>query len=735
MSLAIALTLLQTPVAAIMQTSAVTVVVHGTVKDQTGLPIAGALVFVDGRQTSADTDSSGRFTLAIDAQQPSTLIAFSDGFEQASVVVDPRASNTPDPIVFVLTAHRVSESVTVTAVRPATPASAVTMRPLDVVRTPGAQGDLMRALQMLPGVGQPDEGAGLYVRGGDTSEVLVLLDDAVIFHPYRQETPGGGYFGRVEPFLLEGLSFSTGGFSARYGDALSAVLDLHGLPRPETSQAAVTFGLAGASMSASKPIGDNAGIRVSGNRSFPGLLFAINGEPYTFNPPPRGWDLNGSFHYKSATAGTFKLFAMTTGDQVGIDIASLSFAGLLKSTTASWSSSLHWEKSIDGRWLTTATLGVTRYTRGVGVGVLDLDTTDTRGSWRATSERAMGSWTFRIGADGIEARTQVDGTKPSHGGDFGGVGGSDPLRVRYRDRVFGAYTELERVLGRITLRAGARTDRFDRLQETAVDPRVSLSLRLTPPQRLSVAWGLYHQAPDASYFAFATPAGLEAMRAQHIVAGYEFGTETDPLHVRVETYRKTYESLPFESSPRFFTSTGYGSAHGMDLFAHMRRARVDVTGTYSYLDASRRWTPFEDFGRYSSVPDGTWAPAFGMPHNAHLMARLDMTRKWQTAAGWHISSGRLDTPVIGATSTPRGAVPIYGAIDSERLPHYERLDLTLTRLTHVIGWKSAILFAAVGNATQRKNFFEYAYSSDFSTRSPVTSAAPRVIYFGMTLTR
>ena len=126
---------------------------------------------------------------------------------------------TPAPIADSVTRHRAPRA-RAAGLRP------FAMRPLDVVRTPGAAADLMRALQTLPGVAQVDEGAGLYVRGGDTSEVLVLLDDAVVFHPYRQETPGGGLFGSVEPFLLEGVSFATGGFSAKYGNALSAVLDM-----------------------------------------------------------------------------------------------------------------------------------------------------------------------------------------------------------------------------------------------------------------------------------------------------------------------------------------------------------------------------------------------------------------------------------------------------------------------------------------------------------------------------
>src|SRR5206468_3516820 len=129
-----------------------------------------------GTQNSTETDSKGAFELRLDldAPVPGTLVVFRDGFSAESVPFDPAGLA---PFAIVLTPAPVTETITVTASRaPAPPASAFAMRPLDVVRTVGAAADLMRALQTLPGVSQIDEGAGLYVRGGDTSEVLVLLD-------------------------------------------------------------------------------------------------------------------------------------------------------------------------------------------------------------------------------------------------------------------------------------------------------------------------------------------------------------------------------------------------------------------------------------------------------------------------------------------------------------------------------------------------------------------------------
>jgi hypothetical protein len=141
-----------------------------------------------------------------------------------------------------------------------------------------------------------------------------------------------------------------------------------------------------------------------------------------------------------------------------------------------------------------------------------------------------------------------------------------------------------------------------------------------------------------------------------------------------------------------------------------------------------------DRGKFSTLPPGTWQPDFDIPHTAHVMARLDLTRRLSASTGWRLSSGRPYTPIVGAVPTTAGYVPLFGPINSERLPRYERTDLTLSYLSQLLHSRS-ILFASVGNLFARTNFFEYAYSSDFSLRRPVTSAAPRVVYFGITLTR
>jgi Carboxypeptidase regulatory-like domain/TonB-dependent Receptor Plug Domain len=238
--------------------------IRGQVVDATGLPLVGVIVTIKNAiaPPMSVTDSNGDFSIVLSDASRVTLAASLPGFEpkDTTVPLPPPAS-----MRIVLELGRVSDEVRVIGDLPRAkapePDSRFALTPLDVVRTPGAQGDLMRALATLPGANRIDDGTGLFVRGGDVSEVLVMLDGVPLNHPYRYETPTGGFRGEVDPFLTAGLSFTTGGFSATYGNALSAVLDLEGLARPQQRQVSATGGLAGVSASIAEPIAARAGIR------------------------------------------------------------------------------------------------------------------------------------------------------------------------------------------------------------------------------------------------------------------------------------------------------------------------------------------------------------------------------------------------------------------------------------------------------------------------------------------
>ncbi|MFK7982132.1 MAG: carboxypeptidase-like regulatory domain-containing protein [Saprospiraceae bacterium] len=94
---------------------------------------------------------------------------------------------------------------------------------LNTLAAPGGEPDLLRQLQMLPGVQSGADGfGGLHVRGGNADQNLILLDDVPIFNPSHS----AGLFSIFNNSLIKKATFSKGGFAAQYGGRLSSVLDV-----------------------------------------------------------------------------------------------------------------------------------------------------------------------------------------------------------------------------------------------------------------------------------------------------------------------------------------------------------------------------------------------------------------------------------------------------------------------------------------------------------------------------
>ena len=280
---------------------------------------------------------------------------------------------------------------------------------------------------------QVDEGAGLFVRGGDVSETAVLLDESPLNHPYRYETPTGGFRGAVDPFLTQGVSFSTGGFSAEYGNSLSGVVDMRGLDRPTVRRVNATAGLAGVSVPSASRSARTAGVRVS--RSIarrPSVLFAVNPSPREFDQLPGGWDASASAYFEQRDPRLAHGVRARAADHVGVELEQDAFAGFLHSgarhhlvLVASW------QRPLASGWNVSGGRPVDTYVDSTDVGVLQISADDdSAGVLASMSADRSGTGIVRFGADAGWARTDAQGHVPERGGDFGGVERHDGLRRR-----------------------------------------------------------------------------------------------------------------------------------------------------------------------------------------------------------------------------------------------------------------------------------------------------------------
>src|SRR5204863_5088364 len=117
----------------------------------------------------------------------------------------------------------------------------VVLNSIDIVTTASANADVTQALKTLPGAQQVGESEGLFVRGGTGAETKIFIDGTLVNKFFYSTSPNVAGYGRFSPFLFKGTVFSAGGYSALYGQALSAAVILESIDMPDRTTA--TLGL------------------------------------------------------------------------------------------------------------------------------------------------------------------------------------------------------------------------------------------------------------------------------------------------------------------------------------------------------------------------------------------------------------------------------------------------------------------------------------------------------------
>ena len=212
--------------AAPIATAAAAATLTGVVLDTGGKPLEYANVGVAALHTGAVADEHGRFTLELPVGHYELSIG-QIGYQAVRRAVDLPAAGAELRVTLPDAPVPVGEVVVAaSSFGREGKSEGATLKRMDVFMTPGGTADVFQSLRALPGINAPDEGAALYVRGGDPHESLIRLDGAEVGHPYHYESASGGLFSSFAAYMLKSAYFSSGGFPARYGGALSGVLDV-----------------------------------------------------------------------------------------------------------------------------------------------------------------------------------------------------------------------------------------------------------------------------------------------------------------------------------------------------------------------------------------------------------------------------------------------------------------------------------------------------------------------------
>ena len=707
-----------------------TSVVRGTVRAN-GAPLSGVNVFDLATLAGAITRNDGSFAISTaDSATSVRLIARRIGFRPADTTVTRAGDGTFAPVDIDLVPLAVIASITVLAGRFTSNAAerTVTLTPLEVMTTPGGNGDVNSAVKSLPGVQNVDEGSGIFVRGGDFTETRTYIEGAPMFTDYQFDAPTGSVAGTINPFLTSGITFSSGGFGANWGNALSGIVDLQSQNRPQATTASVNATLVGAGAGVTLRLPNGFGLGATAGASDLTMLLRLNGNPRAFAPAPRGTTVSAQGIWEYSATGRVKVFTLRQHSAMGITVDDPAMPSPF-TTHRTADIAVASLRDTVGKWRPFLVLSTSGLSRGETKGVLD--TRSRLRSWNAHAETAY-AWSERIVASvGVEDERIVaayDTRVPTNAYD---PAMGAPSTVNSLDRAGsrdGEFAQLDtRPSARTELILGTRTDRSAFSSARTRDPRASFAWVPLDSLTLTASWGRYHQVADPVFLSQAPPGlTLPSISAEMSIVGAQLGDGS--RFVRLEGWRKQYRDL-VGLTRDWATVAGLGGhSSGVDLFARSTAplgARVRFTWSSAW---SRRTDP--DTRLEAAAP-------YDVTHSITAVLERDWSSGWHAGISHRFASGRPFTDVVSARldSTRSIYVPTYGPSNAGRLPDYQRADIAISRATTLGRDGFLVIFGAIQNPFNVVNITSYTWTYDYAERVPVRTAINRSLFIGANLVR
>lgn len=285
--------------------------VHGFVYDPDGKPLEFANVAIKGTGIGTSTSRDGSYELKVPSGKDVVIIFSILGFTSDSVKVNLKTGENKllnpqmKPSTTELSTIEVKDQQLKTN-------TFSRIDPKTITYIPTINASVEDLIKTLPGVSSRNELSSLYsVRGGNYDENLVFVNDIEIYRPYlvRSGQQEGQSF--LNPDLVSGISFSAGGFDAKYGDKMSSVLDIK-YKKPSSFAGSFDISLLGANAHVEGKIGKKFAYLLGARyKSYTYFLKALDTKG---NYKPRFFDVQGMLYYDFSKKWELSVFGSFTNN-------------------------------------------------------------------------------------------------------------------------------------------------------------------------------------------------------------------------------------------------------------------------------------------------------------------------------------------------------------------------------------------------------------------------------------
>ncbi len=591
------------------------------------------------------------------------------------------------------------------------------------------EADLLKTIQLLPGVKGGTEGSGgLYVRGGGPDQNLILLDGVPVYNTNH----AFGFFSVFNPDAISGFTFYKGGMPARYGGRLSSVLDIkmkEGNNQKFSGEG--SLGIISSKFTIEGPIcNQNTSFIVSGRRTFLDLFTrTLNKLSQSVDPPPAYYfyDLNAKINHRFNNQHRLYFSIYSGSDYSGTKYNGISSDYLTKYKTTdgfgwgNFTSSARWNYLITNHLFSNITLIYSKYQFKVENKMEE--TEKPSGNLNEFINR------YTSGIEDIGARWDLEYytmanqnlrfglsyTRHSFNPGITIIKDQLDTRDNARDTTFGnqpifvneafAYAEDEFTIGRLTTNIGVHYALFSVQNKNYIhlQPRIALQYRINSKLDAKLSYGAVSQylhlltnttigMPTDLWLPATQKVKPEKARQYAVGVNYKL---PNSYSVTAEVYYKEMENLiEYKEGASFYQindswedkiEVGRGKAQGIELM--LQKSEGKLTGWIgTTLSKSDR--------TFAGLNNGITFPyRYDSRFDISVLAMYKLSDRINISASWVLHTGNAITLALkkieiftGDTSINTQKhpyyVPIFDGRNNFRTPVYHRLDAGVDFIKH-----------------------------------------------------
>lgn len=740
--------------------------INGTIRDAaTGETLIGASVKIEGPAGKVGTATNGygfysltaaegTYTLSVSYVSYQVITQTVNLTKNTSLNIDLKAGNELEAVV-VSARDRKDQNVR----SPQMGVEQLDMKLLDNLPVLFGEKDVLKTIQLLPGVKSGGEGnTGFFVRGGASDQNLILLDEATVYNSSHLL----GFFSTFNADAIKTADLYKGGMPSQYGGRLSSVLDVKmndGNSKNFSMQGGL--GLISSRLKLEGPlIKDKSSFMISARRTYIDFILKAVPDSNLKGNTLNFYDLNAKVNYKFDDKNTIYLSGYFGKDNIGIK-------DLFKNDWGNSTATLRYNHVFNSRLFSNTSLIYNKYNYSV-------ELLDEVNNFTATSlirdfnlkedlQYFSNKHTIRFGAQATHHRIAPSDITPGSTSSF------NPLSIENRYGLeTSAYISDEYVVNtRLNLLYGLRASWFSLLgpgtfntYNTAGDitssqrygagkfvqnyfnlePRFSASFTINERNSIKASYNRNTQNIHIlSNSASSSPTDQYVMSsnnirpeiADQVAFGFFKNISNNTFEFSAETYYKWMQNqIEYKNAARLLANAevesqllfGSGRAYGLELYAKKRTGKLTGWISYTLSRTERKFTGLNNGSYFPARQDRT--------HDLALVGIYKLNKRWTLSGNYIYNTGNAVTYPAGKYQVGGNTTYYYTERNANRMPYTGRLDLSATLEGKDTGkrFRSSWSFGLY-NALNRKN----PYSIDFRDvkADPTRTEAVQTALFGI----